>query len=81
MRAVSPKKLAHSIKNRMYTMLKNYELKNLWWRFSLYLALTFLVGAVFAIVKRLDDAREVFASITHTLINFKKIWSKRMRTA
>ncbi|MEM2939144.1 MAG: glycosyltransferase family 2 protein, partial [Candidatus Bathyarchaeia archaeon] len=41
-RFLSPKKLYHSVKNRMCTMLKNYEMKNLWWRLSAYVLSVFL---------------------------------------
>lgn len=77
-RALAPKKLYHSVKNRMYTMLKNFELKNLWWRFSLYLTLTFLAGIGFASMRKVDEAIEIFRSITHTFTNLKRVWTKRM---
>jgi hypothetical protein len=78
-RALNPKKLHHSAKNRICTMLKNYELRNLWWRLHLYLTLTFFAGIGFVLIKKLVEAKEIFRSITYPLKNIKKIWQKRMR--
>jgi len=76
-RALNPRKLWHSVKNRIHTMVKNYELKNLWWRFSLYLFLTFLAGIGFALVGRFLEARETLRGMFHPLLNFTGVLGKR----
>lgn len=77
MRVFTSKKLFHSFKNRMCTMLKNYELKNLWWRFSLYFFSTIVAGTSFLLIKKMDEAKALFRSITYSLVNIKRIWVKR----
>ncbi|MEM2912825.1 MAG: glycosyltransferase family 2 protein [Candidatus Bathyarchaeia archaeon] len=77
-RFLSPKKLYHSVKNRMCTMLKNYELKNLLWRLSLYLTLTFLAGVGLSLIGRMVESREIFKSLFYPLLNLRGIMMKRM---
>lgn len=76
-RALNPRKLWHSVKNRIYTMVKNYELKNLFWRLAMYSFLTFLAGIGFVFAGRFLEARETFRGIFHPLLNFKGILKKR----
>lgn len=78
-RFLSPKKLYHSVKNRICTMLKNYELKNLLWRLYLYLTLTFLAGVVLSLIGRIVESREIFKSLFYPLLNMRGIMMKRMR--
>jgi GT2 family glycosyltransferase len=77
-RALNPRKLRHSVKNRISTMIKNYELRNLWWRFSLYSALAFLAGVSFMIMGRPLEAKETLKGFSYPLLNIKKIWEKRL---
>jgi len=77
-RPLAAEKLYHSVKNRMCTMLKNYELGNLCWRFSLYLTLTFLAGIGFGIMRKIAEAKAVFRSAIYPLRNIRKIWAKRV---
>lgn len=77
-KALNPKKLRHSVKNRICTMVKNYELRNLWWRLSLYLILTFLAGIGLMSMGRFSEAKETFRGIAYPVRNIKKIWKKRM---
>jgi hypothetical protein len=78
-RSLNPKKLYHGVKNRTCTMLKNYELKNAWWRFSLYTTLMFLTGIGLAWAKRIEEAKATFKGVAYPIINIKKIWIKRIR--
>ncbi|MEM2386626.1 MAG: glycosyltransferase family 2 protein [Candidatus Bathyarchaeia archaeon] len=71
------RKLWHSVKNRTYTMIKNYELENLWWRLVMYLFLTSLAGIGFVAVGRLLEAKETFRGVFYPLLNFKRILEKR----
>lgn len=77
-RALTTKKLYHSVKNRTCTMLKNYELRNLSWRLYSYLTLIFLAGMGLASVRKIAEAREMLRSVIYPLVDFRKIWSKRM---
>jgi len=76
-RHLTPMKLYHSVKNRMCTMLKNYELRNLWWRFFLCLIVTFLTGMSFVLMKKTAEAKAMFRSFAYPLVNMKKILAKR----
>jgi GT2 family glycosyltransferase len=78
-RFLSPKKLYHSVKNRMCTMLKNYELKNLLWRLTLYAALTFLAGMGLALTGRTVESKEIFKSLFYPIVSLRGIMMKRMR--
>lgn len=76
-RGISRKHLCNSVKNRACTMLKNYELRNLWWRLTSYLALTFLAAMIFILMKKVDEAKEILRGVTYPIRNFGKIWLKR----
>lgn len=77
-RFLNTKKLYHGTKNRMCTMLKNYELKNVWWRFCLCATLTLLAGIGLALGKRIDEAKAIFKGVVYPIVNIRKIWVKRM---
>jgi len=47
LRGVSGIMLYYSSKNRLNTVLKNYELRNVWWRFPVLTFFTFIVSAGF----------------------------------
>ncbi len=74
-----PKKIFHGVKNRGCTLLKNYELRNLWWRMVIYyLALT--TGAlVFALVRKLMQAYALLRGSAYLVLNFNAIWRKRIK--
>lgn len=78
-RTISPRRLYHGSKNRACTMLKNFELKNLWWRFLLYMTLTFFTGCGLALMKKKDEAKAVFQSMIYPILNIKDIWIKRIQ--
>ncbi len=80
LRGINQRTVYHSAKNRMRTMLKNYELRNLWWRF---LALSFLMSMVsfgFIILKKLDEAKATIKGMLSSITDFRKIWTKRLLT-
>lgn len=77
-RTLNPKKLHHSVKNRICTMIKNYELRNFWWRLSLYSTLTILAATAFALIGKPSEARETFRGLVHPLLNMRRVWKKRM---
>lgn len=76
-RSLNPRKLYHGFKNRMCTMLKNYELENALWRFSLYLSLTFLSAIGLALARKTVEAKAMFRSIVYPIANIKRILIKR----
>ncbi len=80
LRGINQRTVYHSAKNRMRTMLKNYELGNLWWRF---LTLSFLMSMVsfgFIILKKLDAAKATMKGMLSSITDFRKIWTKRLLT-
>lgn len=77
-RFLKPKKLYHSIKNRICTMLKNYETKNLWWRLTAYVISTLLAGFGLALMGKIEESKETMRGLIYPLINVRKIWTKRM---
>ncbi|NWG10387.1 glycosyltransferase family 2 protein [Candidatus Bathyarchaeota archaeon] len=76
-RSLNPRKLYHGAKNRMCTILKNYELKNALWRFSLYLSLAFLSGIGLFLARKTAEAKAMFRSIVYPVVNIKRILIKR----
>ncbi|MEM3700061.1 MAG: glycosyltransferase family 2 protein [Candidatus Bathyarchaeia archaeon] len=77
-RSFNPQKMYHGIKNRMCTMLKNYELQNVWWRFCLCITLTFFAGIGLALAKRVNEAKAIFKAAAYPIVNIRKIWIKRI---
>ncbi|PVX23471.1 MAG: hypothetical protein CW691_10490 [Candidatus Bathyarchaeum sp.] len=78
LRGVSGMMLYHSSKNRLNTVLKNYELRNVWWRFSVLTFFTFMVSAGFFAVKKHDEAKATLRGVMYPLIDLRKIWKKRL---
>jgi len=76
-RFLKPKKLYHSVKNRMLTMLKNYEPRELWWRLILYIVATLIAGASLALMGKMIESKEVFRGLIYPLTSMRKIWAKR----
>lgn len=79
-RPLSPEKLYHSAKNRICTMLKNYELRNLWWRVLALNFVTFMVSIGFFVFNSSIRAQAVMKGLFYPLKNFKTIWKKRLET-
>jgi GT2 family glycosyltransferase len=78
LRGVSGMMVYHSSKNRLYTVLKNYELKNVWWRFSVLTFFTIIVSAGFFITKKHDEAKATLKGIINPIRVLPKIWRKRL---
>jgi len=78
LRGVSGGALYHSAKNRLYTVLKNYELWNVWWRFSVLAFFTLMVSAGFFAVKKHDDAKATMRGLISPIKDLPKIWKKRL---
>jgi GT2 family glycosyltransferase len=78
LRGVSGMMLYHSSKNRLNTVLKNYELRNVWWRFSVLTFFTFIVSAGFFVVKKHDEAKATLKGVINPIANLPKIWKKRL---
>jgi GT2 family glycosyltransferase len=78
LRGVSGRMLYHSSKNRIHTAIKNYELKNMWWRFSFLTFFTFMVSVGFFATKKHEEAKATMRGLTSTIKGFRKIWTKRL---
>lgn len=78
LRGVSGLMLYHSSKNRMRTVLKNYELRNVWWKFSVLAFFTFMVSMGFFIMKKHAEAKATFRGLIYPLKDLREIWQKRI---
>jgi GT2 family glycosyltransferase len=78
LRGISGGMLYHSSKNRLHTALKNYELKNVWWRFLILIFFTFMVSVGFVAAKKSDEAGATVRGLISSIIDFRKIWKKRL---
>jgi len=78
LRGINKKTVYHSAKNRVYTLLKNYELKNLWWRFLALSFLTSLVSVGFLGLRKFDEAKATMKGLLNPIKGFRKIWAKRL---
>ena len=76
-KSLTPKRLYHSTKNRVYTMLKNYELANLWTRSFLFYVLSLLTAFSLMLLFRLELAVAMIKGLTIPLWDFKEAWQKR----
>jgi GT2 family glycosyltransferase len=78
LRGVSGLMLYHSSKNRLRTVLKNYELRNVWWRFSVLAFFTFMVSVGFFAVKKHDEAKATLRGLISPIKDLPEIWRKRL---
>ena len=78
LRGVSGMMLYYSSKNRLNTVLKNYELRNVWWRFLVLTFFTFIVSAGFFAVKKHDEAKATLKGVINPIATLPKIWKKRL---
>lgn len=78
LRGLNSKTLFHSSKNRVRTALKNYELRNVWWRFSVLSFFTFIVSVGFVILGKSDEAKATFRGLLSPVKDFRRIWRKRL---
>jgi GT2 family glycosyltransferase len=78
LRGVSGMMLYHSSKNRLKTTIKNYQLKNVWWRFLLLTFFTLIVSASFFTLKKYDEGKATLKGALNPIRNFSDIWRKRL---
>lgn len=78
LRGISQRNVYHSAKNKVCTLLKNLELKNLWWRILALTFLTFAVSIGFLVLKRRREAKETFRGLLYPILKFGTIWEKRL---
>jgi GT2 family glycosyltransferase len=78
LRGVSGSMLYYSSKNRLNTVLKNYELRNAWWRFSVLTFFTLAVSAGFFAVKKHEEAKATLRGVINPIVTLPKIWKKRL---
>ncbi len=77
-KGLQPRKLFHSVKNRGYTLLKNYELGNLWWRMCVYYVVMSLSVLALVFLLKLGQALASLKGLADIIMNFKTAWQKRM---
>jgi GT2 family glycosyltransferase len=70
--------LYHSSKNRLYTVLKNYELRNVWWRFSVLAFFTFMVSVGFVVTGKNEEAKATLKGLLNPVRALPRIWKKRL---
>ena len=68
----------YSAKNRIRTAIKNYELRNVWWKFSILIFFTFMVAAGFFVVKKHKEAKATLKGIFNLFTDLPDIWNKRL---
>jgi len=78
LRGINPRTVYHSAKNRACTMLKNYELRNLWWRFLVLSFLMSVVSVGFLFLKKFDEAKATLKGLSNAITSFRKTWIKRL---
>ena len=78
-KGLSPRRLYHAVKNRTCTMLKNYELKNLWQRICVFYVLTLLSAFTFILLSKREQASALLRGLAYPVLNLKTIWRKRLR--
>lgn len=78
LRGLNSRTLYHSSKNRVRTALKNYELKNAWWRFSVLSFFTFVVSVGFVVLGKSNEAKATFRGLLSPVKDFRRIWKKRL---
>jgi len=78
LRGINRRTVYHSAKNRVCTMLKNYELRNLWWRFLVLCFLMSMVSVGFLFLKKFDEAKATVKGLLNSITSFRKIWIKRL---
>jgi len=79
LRGLNSGTLYHSSKNRVRTALKNYELKNVWWRFSVLSFFMFVISLVFMVLGKIDEAKATLRGLLSPVKDFRGIWKKRLR--
>ena len=78
LRGVSGTGPYYSAKNRIRTALKNYELRNVWWKISVLTFFTFMVSAGFFVLKQHDEAKATLKGVVSSITDLPQIWKKRL---
>jgi GT2 family glycosyltransferase len=80
MRGINQNTVYHSAKNRICTLLKNFELRNLWWRFLVLSLLMSVVSVGFLVLKKSNEAKATIKGLLSSMTGFRSIWMKRLLT-
>lgn len=78
-KALEPKRLYHSTKNRIFTMLKNYEHKNLWPRLFVFYILILSSAFALTFLNKQLFIHALLKGLITPIFRFKKFWLKRLR--
>ncbi len=76
-KSMTPKRLYHSTKNRICTLLKNYEWENLWTRSLLVYTLSLLTAFALMLLLKLELAAAMVKGLVSPITSFKNVWQKR----
>ena len=77
-RGINQNTVYHSAKNRICTLLKNFELRNLWWRFLVLSLLMSMVSVGFLALKKSSEAKATMRGLLSSITGFRSIWVKRV---
>ncbi|MGQ9459871.1 MAG: glycosyltransferase family 2 protein [Candidatus Bathyarchaeaceae archaeon] len=78
LRGINSRTVYHSAKNRVCTLIKNYEPRNLWWRFLVLSFLMSMVSVGFLLLKKFEEAKATMKGLSNSITSFKKTWVKRL---
>ncbi|MCW4001891.1 MAG: glycosyltransferase family 2 protein [Candidatus Bathyarchaeota archaeon] len=78
MRGIDQNTVYHSAKNRICTLLKNFEFRNLWWRFLVLSFLMSMVSVGFLVLKKSSEAKATLKGLLSSMTGFRSIWVKRV---
>ena len=62
-----------------YTLLKNFELGNLWWRMYVYYVVMSICALAFVSFLKPGQALASLRGLADMIVNFKEIWQKRVK--
>jgi GT2 family glycosyltransferase len=79
LRGLSSGTLYHSSKNRVRTALKNYELRNVWWKFYVLSFFTFIISIGFVFLGKNAEAKATLKGWFSPVKDFRGIWRKRIQ--
>lgn len=79
LRGLNSGTLYHSSKNRARTTLKNFELRNVWWKFYILSFFTFILSLGFVFLGKSNEAKATLRGWLSPVKDFRGIWRKRIQ--
>lgn len=78
-KSLTSKRLYHSTKNRVYTMVKNYDSTNLWTRSFLFYLLSLLTAFSLMLLLKFELAAAMIKGLASPILDLKSVWQKRQK--